>query len=41
MFVAVPRRFQGVGEWYERFDQTSDEEVLALLAEAEGRVGGG
>lgn len=41
VFVAVPRRFQGVGEWYERFDQTSDEEVLALLGEAEERVSGG
>jgi len=27
-----------VGEWYEEFDQTSDEEVLVLLAQAEERV---
>jgi putative phosphoribosyl transferase len=34
VIAAVPRNFQGVGEWYERFEQTSDEEVLALLAHA-------
>ncbi|HXT48385.1 MAG TPA: phosphoribosyltransferase family protein [Gemmatimonadaceae bacterium] len=38
VIAAVPRHFKGVGEWYERFEQTSDEEVLVLLAEAEGRV---
>jgi putative phosphoribosyl transferase len=37
VFSAIPKHFQGVGEWYEEFDQTSDEEVLALLAQAEGR----
>ena len=37
LFSAIPKHFQGVGEWYEEFDQTSDEEVLALLAQAEGR----
>ena len=33
-FVAVmtPRDFWAVGQWYERFDQTTDEEVVALLA---------
>lgn len=33
-FVAVitPRDFWAVGQWYERFDQTSDDEVVALLA---------
>ncbi|MBK5187098.1 MAG: phosphoribosyltransferase, partial [Gemmatimonadaceae bacterium] len=37
VFCAIPKHFQGVGEWYEEFDQTSDEEVLALLAEAATR----
>jgi putative phosphoribosyl transferase len=32
VFAAIPKHFQGVGEWYEQFDQTSDEEVLALLS---------
>lgn len=27
-----PDRFQAVGQWYERFDQLSDDEVLALLS---------
>ncbi|MBF8224282.1 phosphoribosyltransferase [Halomonas sp. 328] len=26
-----PRQFRAVGQWYRRFDQTSDEEVLRLL----------
>jgi putative phosphoribosyl transferase len=30
----TPDRFQAVGLWYERFDQTSDDEVLHLLVEA-------
>ncbi|MFI5243257.1 MAG: phosphoribosyltransferase, partial [Gemmatimonadales bacterium] len=34
VIAAIPRHFQGVGEWYEQFDQTSDEEVLFLLAQA-------
>lgn len=34
VIAAIPRNFQGVGEWYEEFGQTSDAEVLALLAEA-------
>lgn len=29
---AVPHAFRAVGEWYERFGQTSDDEVLAVLA---------
>ena len=29
-----PRRFFGVGEWYEDFSQTTDEEVSALLLKA-------
>jgi putative phosphoribosyl transferase len=32
--VAVPRRLYGVGMWYRDFAPVSDEEVLALLAEA-------
>lgn len=28
----VPRAFRAVGAWYERFDQVSDDEVVALLA---------
>ena len=30
----TPESFHGVGEWYEDFSQTSDEEVRALLAQA-------
>ena len=37
VIAAIPKHFQGVGEWYEEFAQTGDEEVLALLAEAESR----
>lgn len=37
VFSAVPKHFHGVGEWYESFDQVSDEEVLALLAQAAAR----
>ena len=29
--VERPRNFRAVGEWYERFDQTSDDEVVELL----------
>ena len=29
--ASMPDDFQAVGLWYERFDQTSDEEVIALL----------
>jgi predicted phosphoribosyltransferase len=29
--LETPRLFQAVGSWYERFDQTSDDEVVALL----------
>jgi putative phosphoribosyl transferase len=39
VIAAIPRHFQGVGEWYEQFDQTSDEEVLAVLAEGWARRG--
>ena len=30
----TPEPFQAVGMWYERFDQTSDEEVIRLLEQA-------
>ncbi|HSL11565.1 MAG TPA: phosphoribosyltransferase family protein [Actinomycetota bacterium] len=30
--VEAPRTFRAVGEWYETFDQTTDEEVRAALA---------
>lgn len=30
--VLAPESFMSVGEWYERFPQTTDREVLALLA---------
>jgi predicted phosphoribosyltransferase len=32
VFSAIPKHFQGVGEWYEEFEQTSDEEVLKILS---------
>jgi predicted phosphoribosyltransferase len=31
--VQTPAHFEGVGQWYEDFSQTSDEEVRALLAQ--------
>lgn len=31
--LAAPRNFRAVGQWYAQFDQTTDAEVLALLAE--------
>jgi putative phosphoribosyl transferase len=30
----TPERFRSVGQWYERFEQTTDEEVRRLLAAA-------
>ena len=30
-YVSAPEPFRAVGEWYETFGQTTDEEVLALL----------
>jgi putative phosphoribosyl transferase len=33
----TPDDFEGVGQWYENFDQTSDEEVRTLLAQARGQ----
>ena len=35
--VMVPERFDAVGQWYEDFSQTSDEEVRYLLAQAARR----
>lgn len=32
--LEAPEPFHGVGAWYEDFSQTTDEEVLSLLAEA-------
>jgi putative phosphoribosyl transferase len=32
--VRIPERFYAVGQWYEDFSQTSDEEVRDLLAQA-------
>ncbi len=36
--VLAPIEFYGVGQWYEDFSQTSDEEVRKLLAQANQRV---
>jgi len=35
-----PEVFRAVGQWYIEFDQTRDEEVLALLAESRAKLGG-
>lgn len=35
--LITPERLQAVGEWYERFEQVEDEEVLALLRRARTR----
>lgn len=32
VYVDAPERFHAVGQWYETFDQTSDDEVEALLS---------
>ncbi len=34
VYLQVPRNFYAVGQWYENFDQTTDEEVRCLLAQA-------
>jgi predicted phosphoribosyltransferase len=36
--VTVPEEFYGVGQWYEDFSQTTDEEVHQLLGEMNHRV---
>lgn len=38
--VIVPEDFRGVGQWYEDFSQTTDEEVRQILAEADARFRG-
>lgn len=35
--LSAPRGFRAVGEWYQDFSQTPDEEVVALLAQAADR----
>ncbi len=35
--IETPQSFTSVGEWYENFTQTSDEEVIALLRRANDR----
>lgn len=35
--VMTPHHFRAVGDWYDDFTQTSDEEVLAILARHHGR----
>jgi putative phosphoribosyl transferase len=35
--LLAPEDFQGVGQWYESFNQTSDREVIALLDHAQAR----
>jgi putative phosphoribosyl transferase len=36
VILETPRAFFAVGEWYERFDQVTDEEVRAVLAASSG-----
>jgi putative phosphoribosyl transferase len=38
--ASIPQAFHGVGQWYENFTQTSDEEVRTLLARAARERGG-
>ena len=38
--VMVPEYFHGVGQWYEDFSQTTDDEVRQLLAQAAARFRG-
>ncbi len=38
--VITPPDFNGVGEWYEDFSQTTDDQVRALLERARGSVNG-
>jgi predicted phosphoribosyltransferase len=37
--LETPEPFFAVGEWYRRFDQTTDEEVIAALARVAQEVG--
>jgi putative phosphoribosyl transferase len=41
VYVHAPERFVAVGLWYERFEQTTDEEVVDLLARARRAHAGG
>ena len=34
----LPEGFRAVGEWYEEFSQTTDQEVRELLSRAKGTV---
>jgi putative phosphoribosyl transferase len=36
--AVMPPSFQAVGLWYERFDQTTDAEVIERLATSPGRA---
>jgi predicted phosphoribosyltransferase len=38
--AVTPQPFYAVGLWYDDFDQTTDEDVRALLAESRGDEGG-
>lgn len=38
--VMVPEYFGGVGQWYEDFSQTTDEEVRQILAQSDARFRG-
>lgn len=38
--LCMPEPFYGVGQWYENFSQTPDEEVMALLSRASSRAEG-
>ena len=38
VYLQMPQQFYAVGQWYEDFRQTSDEEVIALLSEAEQAI---
>jgi len=38
--LSRPEMFRAVGQWYATFDQTSDDQVLALLAESRAKAGG-
>lgn len=37
IILAMPEPFYAVGQWYEKFEQTSDEEVQSLLAKSWAR----
>jgi len=39
--VQTPPFFSAVGQWYELFDQTGDEEVRELLARAQAALTAG